>query len=145
MFVEDINIFPWFKETPSKPEKMERKERYYLEHGEFESRIVLDRVGNLVDGYTSYLLAVKHGESFVMYDLCRGMVIHAAHKPGGKLYTWELPGNLVGKVRVGDKVVVETERGARTVIVAGVQEYGRQEHEATRMVIRRCRKGVSHG
>ena len=99
----------------------------------------------MVDGYTSYLLAVKHGESFVMYDLCRGMVIHAAHKPGGKLYTWELPGNLAGKVRVGDKVVVETERGTRTVIVAGVQEYGRQEHEATRMVIRRCKKGVSHG
>ncbi|MCI8607116.1 MAG: hypothetical protein HFG72_09965 [Hungatella sp.] len=141
MFVEDIKILPWFKATPPKPEKMERKERYYLEHGDFESRIVLDRVGNLVDGYINYLLAVKYGLKHVFVRYGRRQVVIAAHKPGGKLYVWELPGSLTGKVQVGDKVVVQSSKGPRIVRVAGVQEYGSQEHEPHRMVIKCCRKG----
>ena len=48
--------------------------------------------------------------------------VRASHKPGGKMYTWELPGLLIDRVSAGDKVVVRTERGARTVIVTAVEE-----------------------
>ena len=49
-------------------------------------------------------------------------IVRASHKPGGKMYSWELPGLLIDRVSAGDKVVVRTERGARTVIVTAVEE-----------------------
>ena len=42
---------------------------------------------------------------------------------GGKVYAWELPGLLVGRVSVGEKLIVRTSRGLRTVTVAEVEEY----------------------
>lgn len=47
MFIGDIKILPCFKATPPKPEKLERRERHCLEHGKFESVIVVDGAGNL--------------------------------------------------------------------------------------------------
>lgn len=141
MFIGDIKILPWFKATSPAPEKIEQKERYYLENGKLESKIIVDEAGNLIDGYTSYLLAVKYGLEHVPVRYGRRQIIAAAHRPGGKLYTWELPGILVGQVKIGDRVVVRTGKDCMVVKVAEVQEYARQEHDPCRMVIRRCGKG----
>lgn len=61
MKVDDIKIYPCFAAHSPKAEKMERKEQYFTEIGLLQSQIILDSRGNLIDGYTSYLLAVKHG------------------------------------------------------------------------------------
>jgi len=143
--IDEIRIFPCFRARPPLAEKLDRKERYYLEHGEFESEIVLDGSGNLIDGYTTYLLAEKYGLEHIPVRYGRRQIIRAAHRPGGKLYTWELPGILVDRVRAGDRVGVRTEKGHTTVMVAGVEEYAGQEPESLRMVLWRCKRGSEHG
>ena len=145
MRIDEIRIFPCFRARPPLAEKLDRKERYYLEHGEFESEIVLDGSGNLIDGYSTYLLAGKYGLEHIPVRYGRRQIIRAAHRPGGKLYTWELPGILVDRVRAGDRVGVRTEKGHTTVMVAGVEEYAGQEPEPLRMVLWRCKRGSGHG
>jgi len=142
--IDEIRIFPCFRARPPLAEKLDRKERYYLERGEFESEIVLDGSGNLIDGYTTYLLAEKYGLEHVPVRYGRRQIIRAAHRPGGKLYTWELPGILIGRVKAGDRVVVRTGKGHTTVNVAEVEEYAGQEPEPLRMALRRCKRGSDH-
>ena len=136
---DEISIFPCFAAHPPKPEKMESKDLYYQAHGSFESEIIIDGAGNLIDGYTSYLLAIRYGVSHVPVRYGRRQIITAAHKPGGPLYAWELPGLLVGKVHPGDKVTVKTARGFRRVTVEAVEEYAGQEPEPLKMVMRKGR------
>ena len=69
----------------------------------------------------------------------RRQTIKAAHRPGGPLYSWELPGLLVGKVHPGDKVTVQTARGFRRVTVEAVEEYAGQGPEPLKMVVRKGR------
>lgn len=135
---DEIRIFPCFAAHPPKPEKMESKDLYYQAHGSFESEII-DGAGNLIDGYTSYLLAIRYGVSHVPVRYGRRQIITAAHKPGGPLYAWELLGLLVGKVHPGDKVTVQTVRGYRRVTVEAVEEYAGQEPEPLKMVVRKGR------
>lgn len=139
MKTNEIRIFPCFAAHPPKPEKMESKDLYYQAHGSFESEIIIDRAGNLIDGYTSYLLAIRYGVNHVPVRYGRRQIITAAHKPGGPLYAWELPGLLVGKVHPGDKVTVRTARGYRRVTVEAVEEYAGQEPEPLKMVVRKGR------
>ena len=139
MRTDEIRIFPCFAAHPPKPEKMERKDLYYQAHGSFESEIILDGAGNLIDGYTSYLLAVRYGVSHVPVRYGRRQIVAAAHRPGGTLYRWELPGLLVGKVHPGDKVTVKTARGYRRVTVEAVEEYSGPEPEPLKMVVRKGR------
>lgn len=136
---DEIRIFPCFAAHPPKPEKMESKDLYYQAHGSFESEIIIDRAGNLIDGYTSYLLAIRYGVNHVPVRYGRRQIITAAHKPGGSLYAWELPGLLVGKVHPGDRVTVKTARGYRRVTVEAVEEYAGQEPEPLKMVVRKGR------
>lgn len=139
MKTDKIRIFPCFAAHPPKPEKMESKDLYYQAHGSFESEIILDGAGNLIDGYTSYLLAIRYGVSHVPVRYGRRQIITAAHKPGGSLYAWELPGLLVGKIHPGDKVTVQTAGGFRRVTVEAVKEYAGQEQEPLKMVVRKGR------
>lgn len=139
--INDIKIYPCFAAHEPKPEKMQRKEQYFKKTGALQSQIILDGRGNLIDGYTSYLLAVKYGIQCVPIRYSKRQIVRASHKPGGKLYSWELPGLLIDRVSDGDKVVVRTDRGARTVIVTAVEEYAENEPEPLRMVIRIKRKG----
>lgn len=67
--------------------------------------------------------------------------MRASHKPGGKMYSWELPGLLIDRVSAGDMAIVRTERGVKAVTVAAVEEYAGNEPEPLRMVIRVKRKG----
>lgn len=141
MRVDEIKIFPFFRDNPPKPEKLRRREEYYRRTGRFESEVVLDTSGNLIDGYATYLLARKCGVGRVPVRYGRRQIIRAAHKPGGKLYTWELPGILIGRVGVGDRVMVRTEKAYTAVKVAEVKEYAGEEPEPLKMVLRRCKEG----
>lgn len=139
MKIEDIKIFPCFEAHPPKPEKMQDKERYCQETGLLQSEIILDGAGNLIDGYTSYLLAKAHGLDSVPVRYGLRQIIMASHKAGGKMYAWELPGLLIDRVSVGEKLIVRTSRGPRTVTAAAVEEYAGQEQKPLRMAIRNPR------
>ena len=141
---DEVKIYPCFAAHSPKAKKMEQKERYFEETGALQSQIILDSRGNLIDGYTSYLIAKAHGIQCVPIRYGRRQIVRASHKPSGKLYTWELPGLLIDRVSAGDKAVVRTERGARTVIVTAVEEYAGNEPEPLRMVIR-AKRAAQHG
>ncbi len=61
MKIDDIKIYPCFAAHEPKPEKMQEKKQYFEETGALQSQIILDSRGNLIDCYTSYLLARAHG------------------------------------------------------------------------------------
>lgn len=131
-----IKIFPCFETHSPKAEKMEQKERYFIETGLLQSQIILDSWGNLIDGYTSYLLAIKYGLQSVPVRYGKRQIVKASYKPGKKAYSWELPKILINHVSVGDNVLVHTQKGVRVVTVAAVEEYVGNEPEPLRMVIR---------
>lgn len=135
--IDEINILPCFAAHEPKPEKMRQKERYFAETGLLQSQIVLDRNNNLIDGYISYLLAKAHGLRHVPIRYTKRQIVRACHKPGGKLYAWELPKSLLDRISVGDEVAVHTKSGVKVVTVAAVEEYAGNEPEPFRMVIRR--------
>ena len=139
--LDEIKIYPCFAAHEPKPEKMEQKEQYFEETGALQSQIILDSRGNLIDGYTSYLLARAHGIQCVPIRYGRRQIVRASHKPGGKMYSWELPGLLIDRVSAGDMAIVRTERGVKAVTVAAVEEYAGNEPEPLRMVIRVKKKG----
>lgn len=141
MKIDEIKIYPCFAAHEPKPQKMQQKEQYFEETGALQSQIILDSRGNLIDGYTSYLLARAHGIQCVPIRYGKRQIVRAYHRNGGKLYTWELPGLLIDRVSAGDRVIVRTERGIKAVTVAAVEEYAGQEQEPLRMVIRVKRKG----
>ena len=122
--IEDIKIFPWFEDTPPDPEKVKSKDEYFQRVGLLPSEIVLDREGRLLDGYISYLLLKKHGIKHVPVRYGKRQIIKAYHRPGGKLYAWELPKHLIDRVLPGDRVVVAANGGARCVTVEAVEDYG---------------------
>lgn len=137
-----IKIYPCFAAHPPKAEKMEWKEQYFIETGLLQSQIILDSQGKLIDGYTSYLLAVKHGIDNMFVKYGKRQIVRASHKSGGKLYVWELPWNLIDRVHMGDKVLVRTKNGVRAVIVSEVVDYSGKEPEPFKMVIRVKRRKV---
>ena len=138
MRTDHIQIFQCFRENPPKPEKMMKKEWYFNETGLFQSEIVLDSGNYLIDGYTSYLLALKHGIEYVPIRYGKRQIVKAYHRQGGKIYMWELPGVLIDRVAPGEKLIVRTGRGIRTVTVAAVEEYNpEQQIEPLRRAIRK--------
>lgn len=145
MNIGDIRIYPCFAAHTPRVETMEPKEWLYAESGLQEFGIILDHNNNLVDGYCGYLLAKRYGLTHVPVRYGRRQTVRASHRPGGKLYSWELPGILVGRVRPGDRVMVETSGGHSLVTVAQVEEYSREAPEPLRMVIRRLRRSRKSG
>lgn len=143
MRTDNIQIFQCFRANPPKLRKMMKKEQYFNETGLLQSEIVLDSKNYLIDGYTSYLLAVKHGLEYVPIRYGKRQIVKAYHRHGGKIYMWELPGMLIDRVSPGEKLIVRTSRGLRTVTVAEVEEYNQeQQKEPLKQVIRRKRKGA---
>lgn len=145
MKIDNIKIFPTFQENPPKLEKLGRKILYYTRTGKFESEIIIDKSGQLIDGYTSYLIARLYDLNEVPVRYGRREVVLAAFKPGGKAYAWKLPLSFSGQIKAGDKVKVETSAGASLATVVSVEEYDGQKPEPHRKVIRLCRKGKQHG
>lgn len=139
MRTDDIKILPRFAAHPPRREKMERKRRFYRENGFMESRIILDTAGNLIDGYTSYLLAKENGLAEMPVER-RRQVVAARFRKGGRLYYWNLLGLMVDKVRPGDCVMVQTSHGAAAVTVEAVKEWPAGQQEPTESVIGPCWK-----
>lgn len=137
MRIDDIKIYPCFTEHPPGSEKMERKEQYFRETGVLQSQIILDGDGNLIDGYTSYLLAMRHGIQNIPVRHGKRQIVRAYHKAGGSLYVWELPKRLIDRVSTGDRVLVNTRKGVRLATVEAVEDYLPQEQgRRLRMVVR---------
>ena len=135
--IDDIKIFSCFEERPPKTEKMEQKRAYFQETGLLQSQIILDSENNLIDGYTSYLLAKENDIKCAPIRYGKRQIVRAYHKQGSRLYAWEL----IDRVSVGDKLIVPTQRGVRVVTVAAVEEYRPEEYpEPLRTVIRRKKK-----
>ena len=63
--IKIIKIKENFKLHNPNPFKMYWKRKYFKENGKFNSKILLDRDFELVDGYTSYLLAKENGMKHV--------------------------------------------------------------------------------
>ena len=142
--IEDNKIFPWFEETPPDPEKVRRKDEHFHRTGQLPSEIILDREGRLLDGYISYLLLKKHGIKHVPVKYGKRQIIKAYHRPGGKLYTWELPWRLIDRVLPGDRVVVVTNDGVRCVTVAAVEDYGGAECAGIlKKVVRKIKRRIT--
>ncbi len=138
--IDDIKIYPCYAAQEPKLEKMLLKEQYFEETGHLQSPVILDSQGYLVDGYINYLVARKHGLQSIPYRYAMRQVVRASHRPGGKLYTWELPGILIGRVSAGDQVLVRTALGIRAVIAEKVEDYAGDGPEPLKMAIRVRRK-----
>ena len=138
MRLKDIKIYPCFRETPPSEEKMARKRQYMEESGAFQSSVIVNGENYLIDGFTSYLLAMECGLTEMPVLHGKRQIIKARHVLDGKLYAWELPPHLTDQVFVGDRVLVHTQRGVRCVTVAAVEEWTPQEGAGPlRNVIRR--------
>lgn len=61
--IENINIPENFKKPNKK--KMAEREKYFRQNSRFEAPIIIDQYNNLLDGYTSYLIAKKYEFSTV--------------------------------------------------------------------------------
>lgn len=60
VYTKDIKVDPEWRKTRVGYEKFKRKLKYYRQTGEFESKILLDRDFNLIDGYSSVRIAEIH-------------------------------------------------------------------------------------
>ncbi len=142
MLLKDIKIYPCFRETPPSEEKMAQKRQYLKKCGTFQSDIIVNSENYLIDGLTSYLLAMECGLEKMPVRHGERQVIKACHKPGGRLYSWELPPHLTDQVFVGDQAFVCTQWGVRCVTVAAIEEWSPQEGAGSlRNVIRKKSPG----
>ena len=67
--INDIKIPEDFEKTPPRKAKMDRKRKYYKEHGQFDKPIVLKQNLELCDGYVNFLLA-KNEFGFRYVECC---------------------------------------------------------------------------
>lgn len=63
--LNNIKIKKSFKKHPPKPNKMMAKWTFYQIYGTFEQPIVLDRDNYLIDGYTTYIMAITLGKRYM--------------------------------------------------------------------------------
>ena len=63
--INDIKIPSEFEMTPPRKAKMDRKRRYYIEHGQFDKPIVLKQNLELTDGFCALLIAKEMGMRYV--------------------------------------------------------------------------------
>lgn len=61
VYTREIKVNPEWRKTRIGKEKIRRKFRYWYSTGEFESKIILDKKFNLVDGYSSLRIAEIKG------------------------------------------------------------------------------------
>ena len=63
--IEDIKIPVEFEMTPPRKAKMDRKRKYYIEHGQFDKPIVLKQNLELVDGFCAYLISKEQNLTYI--------------------------------------------------------------------------------
>lgn len=118
--IKEIIISEDFKNTPPTEGKMQFKREYLKKTGVLKKNIIINDENVLIDGYTTYLLALEHGMDHV--PVIRGYVeiVEAVHKKGGKEYSWKVPTQLIGSINSGDKCVVRTSSGVKYVRVVNI-------------------------
>ena len=123
--IKEIIISEDFKNTPPTERKMQYKREHLKNTGVLKKNIIINDENILIDGYTTYLLAMENGVDYV--SVIRGYVeiVEAVHKKGGKAYSWKVPDSLIGTISPGDKCIVHTSLGAKYVRVVRVsrQQY----------------------
>ena len=123
--VKEIIISEDFKNTTPTERKMQYKREHLKNTGVLKKNIIINDENILIDGYTTYLLAMENGMDYVL--IIRGYVeiVEAVHKKGGKAYSWKVPASLIGSISPGDKCIVRTSSGAQYVHVVNVlrQQY----------------------
>lgn len=63
--IKDIKVNPDWRKTKIGKAKFKRKLRYWYRNGEFESKIILDKKFNLLDGYSSVRISEIKGIEMV--------------------------------------------------------------------------------
>lgn len=61
VYTKDIKVDPEWRKTKMSRVKLQRKLQYWYRTGEFESKILLDKDFNLLDGYSSVVIAERKG------------------------------------------------------------------------------------
>ena len=69
---DEIKVPESFEKTPPSKRKMKQRWKYYRETGELYVPIVINNDGLLIDGFTSYLIAVADGMKCVDVKLSEG-------------------------------------------------------------------------
>lgn len=138
--IKDIVISEDYKSTLPREDKQERAEQRYLQTGELPTNIVVNDSDVLIDGYITYLLAVKHG--IKQLDIYRGCVeiVEAVHYTGSnKAYTWRVPLRLNGMIEVNDYIIVPSSGGVKRVKVLNVirQQYPEQSRPL-KQIYKKC-------
>jgi len=59
--INQIHVNPAWRQTKIGSKKFRRKMKYWYRTGEFESKIILDKDFNLIDGYSSVRIAEIKG------------------------------------------------------------------------------------
>lgn len=68
VYTKEIKVNPEWRKTLIGEEKWKREKKYWYRTGEFQSKIILDRNFNLVDGYSSYMIAkTRHIDKVPVY------------------------------------------------------------------------------
>ena len=139
--IKYIVISEDFKNTTPADRKLQRKEDYFINTGKLPEDIVINDDNVLIDGYSTYLVAVKYG--ILSANVKRGYVelIEAAHSEGSRLYAWRVPAFMHGSIKKGDRCIVRTGNGVKRVVVVNIlrQQYPVQ-NPRLRNVIRLERK-----
>lgn len=134
-----VKISQEFASTVPADWKMERMKRRYDQTGELPKNIIINDDGILIDGYVTYLQAMKDGIDHL--DVYRGHleIVEAVHSGNEKVFRWSVPLRLYGCIEAGDRVLVMTARGVQRVQVKRVirQQYPEQRFKV-RKVLSKC-------
>ena len=118
--LKDIIISDDYKNTEPADWKLQRKIDYYERTWELPEDIVINDENVLIDGYTTYLVAIKYGLTQIPVKRGYVEIIEARHRAGQKRYFWRVPGRLQGQIQQGDRCSVRTASGIKWVRVANV-------------------------
>lgn len=135
MKISDIHILRQFSNSVPNEHKMEMCRQYYREHGHLDRDIVVNKSGFLKDGYIGFLVLAKNnieetevimlsGEQQV-YKQCKTIYVFGRHDTTPKEYCWRVTDKTQGleALRIGNKALVNTRRGAQKVTIVRVEEH----------------------
>lgn len=132
--MSDIKVSMAFQRAFPADEKMQKCREYYQQYGTIDREIVVDANNYIVDGYVGFLVLMENDirstvvtrvtEEKINYKNSPTMYVFGHHPHGGKTYVWRMvkrtqnPENL----KVGAKMMVNTKRGSKLVIVDDFKE-----------------------
>ena len=92
-------------------DKLQHRAEAYEKNGILPAAIVINDSNVLIDGYATYLTAVKYGLATVPVQRGHVELIEACHRLGEKTYFWRVLSRLQGTIQKGDRCLVRTANG----------------------------------